>query len=392
MTKRWDTFIASVFFVLGFSVVFSAVGVLLQSVLTYSPYVIQLWLGRAGGIVIILFGLYVLGLLNFNFLQKEHKFRVLHKFSSVYAASFVFGAAFAVGWTPCVSAALGAILTLAAVQPGSAFFLLFAYTLGLGIPFLVVGLFAQQAQGWITRVGPRLRYVQYVFGVILVVIYFLDKEDKKIEVNTSAEFSHELVGIAGYINTENYGGDTFQLQDYIGKKVILVDFWTYTCINCQRTLPYIKSWHEKYSNKGLLIVGVHTPEFEFEKKIENVKNAVQEFGIQYPVVQDNDYATWRAYKNNYWPHKYLIDINGDIVYDHVGEGNYAETEMKIQELLEGRMKLLGDEEDIDVVLTSGGDVSVAQSPETYFCAWRNSNLGNGVPGVIGGQHFEIGRA
>jgi len=143
-----------------------------------------------------------------------------------------------------------------------------------------------------------------------------------IEINQRLRFTWRndtqlLVGIAGYINTENYGGDNFQLQDYIGKKVILVDFWTYTCINCQRTLPYITSWHEKYSDKCLLIVGVHTPEFEFEKKIENVKNAVQEFGIQYPVVQDNDYATWRAYKNNYWPHKYLIDINGDIVYDHV---------------------------------------------------------------------------
>ena len=230
-----------------------------------------------------------------------------------------------------------------------------------------------------------------VVAIVLIVgaIYFLDKEDKKIEVNTSSEFSHELVGIAGYINTENYGGDTFQLQDYIGKKVILVDFWTYTCINCQRTLPYITSWHEKYSDKCLLIVGVHTPEFEFEKKIENVKNAVQEFGIQYPVVQDNDYATWRAYKNNYWPHKYLIDINGDIVYDHVGEGGYRETEMKIQQLLEERMQSLGTEEDIDVALTSGGDVSVAQSPETYFGAWRNSNLGNGVRGVVGIQQFEL---
>lgn len=113
----------------------------------------------------------------------------------------------------------------------------------------------------------------------------------------------------------------------------MIDFWTYTCINCIRTLPYLVDWHEKYSDKGLVIIGVHTPEFEFEKKYENVKMAVEKYGIKYAVVQDNDYTTWTAFRNRYWPRKYLIDKDGFIRYDHIGEGAYAETENKIQELL-----------------------------------------------------------
>lgn len=113
----------------------------------------------------------------------------------------------------------------------------------------------------------------------------------------------------------------------------MVDFWTYTCINCIRTLPYLKNWHEKYADKGLVIIGVHTPEFEFEKSAENVQKALTDFGIKYPVMQDNDYATWRAYDNHYWPAKYLVDKNGKIRYTHFGEGEYDETEEVIQVLL-----------------------------------------------------------
>ena len=116
-------------------------------------------------------------------------------------------------------------------------------------------------------------------------------------------------------------------------KVVLVDFWTYTCINCIRTLPYLKSWHEKYADKGLVIIGVHAPEFEFEKDTDNVAEAIKDFEITYPVMQDNDFATWRAYKNRYWPAKYLIDQEGNIRYTHFGEGDYDETELAIQELL-----------------------------------------------------------
>ncbi len=166
--RRWDIFLASVFFVLGFSVVFALLGVLLQSVLAGSSYTVQRWLGRVGGTVIILFGAYLLGLLDIEFLQREHKLDVKRKFSSRNLTSFVFGAAFAVGWTPCVGAVLGAVLTLAATQPSIAFFLLLAYSLGLGIPFLLVGLFTNQARRFIRSAGPWIQYLNYVFGVVLI--------------------------------------------------------------------------------------------------------------------------------------------------------------------------------------------------------------------------------
>lgn len=137
----------------------------------------------------------------------------------------------------------------------------------------------------------------------------------------------DLEGIAGWINTE-----PFTLEDHRGK-VVLVDFWTYSCINCIRTLPYLVDWHDKYAEQGLVIVGVHTPEFEFEKSYDNVVAATEEHDIRYPVVQDNDYRTWRAYKNSYWPRKYLVDREGNIRYDHIGEGAYEETEAAIVELL-----------------------------------------------------------
>jgi len=110
---------------------------------------------------------------------------------------------------------------------------------------------------------------------------------------------------------------------------VLVDFWTYSCINCQRTLPYLKQWWEKYKDRGLVIVGVHSPEFNFEKERANVAQALQTYGVTWPVVQDNDMAIWNAYHNRYWPHKYLVDRSGQLIYDHIGEGGYVETERRI---------------------------------------------------------------
>src|SRR5918996_310201 len=136
----------------------------------------------------------------------------------------------------------------------------------------------------------------------------------------------DFAKITGYINTEE--GRSINLKDLKGK-VVLVDFWTYSCINCIRTLPYLVDWNEKYADKGLVIVGIHSPEFEFEKNVDNVKAAVQKYGIKYPVVQDNDKGTWDAYENRYWPRKYLIDNEGYIRYDHIGEGGYAENDQTV---------------------------------------------------------------
>ena len=117
-------------------------------------------------------------------------------------------------------------------------------------------------------------------------------------------------------------------------KVVLIDFWTYTCVNCIRTLPYLKDWQSKYAEKGLVIVGVHSPEFEFEKLTNNVVRSINDFGLEYPVAQDNDFGTWRAYNNQFWPAKYLIDQDGVVRFTHFGEGAYSETEGQIRSLLQ----------------------------------------------------------
>jgi len=171
--RRWPIFLNSLFFVLGFSVVFALLGVLLNTLLESVAYDVSIWLSRIGGAIIIFFGLYLTGIVKLAFLEKEHKLHVTHKFNSRYLTSFVFGSAFAAGWTPCVGAALGAILGLAASNPGIAMYLLFAYSIGLGVPFLLVGLFASSANKLISKYATSLKYVNIVFGVILIVLGIL---------------------------------------------------------------------------------------------------------------------------------------------------------------------------------------------------------------------------
>ena len=171
--RRRDVFLNSVFFVLGFSVVFAVLGVALNTVLASVAGVAQAWLARAGGAIVIFFGLYLTGLVRIPFLERERAFRVAPRPGSRYLTSFLFGLAFAAGWTPCVGPALGVILGLAAAHPGSAFALLMAYALGLGLPFLVVGLFVGQATRLIARHAAGLVYVYRVFGAILIVLGIL---------------------------------------------------------------------------------------------------------------------------------------------------------------------------------------------------------------------------
>ncbi|MFL6392315.1 MAG: redoxin family protein [Nitrososphaeraceae archaeon] len=151
----------------------------------------------------------------------------------------------------------------------------------------------------------------------------------------------EFAQISGYINTPN--NNPLTLSSLKGK-VVLVYIWTYTCINSIRPMPYIHDWNQKYSNNGLVVVGVHSPEFQFEKNYTNVKDAVQRFGITYPVVLDSDHGTWNVYGNNYWPRYYLIDTQGNIRYDHIGEGSYDQIEKAIQSLLAERAALMGAKE------------------------------------------------
>ena len=170
---RLKIFLNSVAFVLGFSVIFALLGVLLNTVLERVSYSVQTWLSRIGGIVIILFALYILGLIKISFLEREHKFAVKKKFSITYVTSFVFGAAFAVGWTPCVSAILGSVFALAVTKPALGFVLLMSYALGLGIPFLLVGLFTTQAINLINKSATFLKYFNIIVGILLLILGIL---------------------------------------------------------------------------------------------------------------------------------------------------------------------------------------------------------------------------
>lgn len=186
----------------------------------------------------------------------------------------------------------------------------------------------------------------------------------------------EITNPSGYVNTD----EAIRLEDVVGEKVVLLDIMTYSCINCIRTFPYLNTWYDKYEDDGLIIIGIHTPEFAFEKDIDNVREAMKKYGIEFPVVLDNDYGTWRAYGNQYWPRKYLIDIDGFIVYDHIGEGAYDETEKKIQELLKERQERMDEEVRVerDISEVDAEQVSFARrSPEIYFGGARNKWLGNG---------------
>lgn len=176
-----------------------------------------------------------------------------------------------------------------------------------------------------------------------------------------------------WINSES-----LSMKKMLGK-VVLIDFWTYSCVNCLRTQPHLNNWYKTYEEKGLVIVGVHTPEFSFEKEKSNVENAVKKMKINYPVVLDPDYKIWNLYANRWWPRKFLIDAKGYVVYDHVGEGGYAETEHAIQKALHeiGVSDLPAIEPDSSV----GGGICYRTTPETYlgFLRGRYGNRDRFVP-------------
>ena len=202
-------------------------------------------------------------------------------------------------------------------------------------------------------------------------------------------------GVNEWINSEELILSELQAEN----RVVLVDFWTYTCINCIRTLPYLKQWHEKYVDRGLVIIGIHTPEFEFEKSLENVKEAVEGFEIEYPVVQDNNYWTWNAFNNRYWPAKYLIDTDGYIRYSHFGEGKYDETEQAIRLLLEEADRAVADiADDLNPIRLVAPNAVSSRSPdgltrELYAGTGRNygaQQSGRIAPYVLNEEYYERG--
>lgn len=270
-------------------------------------------------------------------------------------------------WTPCVGPILASVISLAitGTVTTDAFFITLAYSLGTAIPMYLVIISGRSLFTRVPWLLGNTGKIQKVFGLVMILtslmIYlgidrtfqtyiltklpqygagltkfedkaFVQKEFKEIPKSKSLLNKTGSLAPDFILGGQWIGSKPLLLKDLKGK-VVLVDFWTYTCINCIRTLPYLKTWHEKYGDKGLVIVGVHAPEFEFEKDAGNVKEAIKDFGLKYPVMQDNDFATWRAYRNNYWPAKYLIDQEGNIRYTHFGEGDYDETEQAIQQLL-----------------------------------------------------------
>jgi cytochrome c biogenesis protein CcdA/thiol-disulfide isomerase/thioredoxin len=189
----------------------------------------------------------------------------------------------------------------------------------------------------------------------------------KQRFNVAAYDAPEFENVASWINS-----DPLTLARLKGK-VVLVDFWTYSCINCQRTQPYLNAWYEKYKDDGLVIIGMHAPEFAFEKVAKNVQKAVADAGVAYPVALDNDFATWRAYKNRFWPAKYLIDKDGQVRYTHFGEGEYRETEEVIQTLLKETGQAVTDKVEITRGVASREGV---QTPETYVGFERAERFAN----------------
>ncbi len=281
-------------------------------------------------------------------------------------------------WTPCVGPILASVISLAITGTVTfdAFLITLAYALGTSIPMFLIMLGGQNVLRKVPWLLSNLENVQRAFGVLMVLtaVGIFYNVDRRIQTYVLQEFPQYGAGLTKIednplvkkqlesrggrlISDADIGKTTADLLDAKGViapeiipggvwlnsepltlaqlrgKVVIIDFWTYSCINCQRTFPYLKNWYSKYKDKGLVIIGVHSPEFEFEKDEKNLTKAVSDFGLTYPIVQDNSFSTWRAYNNYYWPAKYFIDKDGFIRHSHFGEGEYDESEKVIQQLL-----------------------------------------------------------
>lgn len=334
-------------------------------------------------VIILLFGVSLL-LPSFQAIM-EKLFTRLSSFVPISQRGTGFGAGLLLGlslgliWTPCVGPIIASVITLAATSTvnSAAVLITLSYSLGTALPMLAITYGGRKLLlrvPWLLRSTAK---IQKVFGVVMILtalaIFFnLDRTFQSFVLTKFPQYGIGLTRIEDnnivakalrqlrapdinerdmgkpmneVSNNNNYplapeiqpGGQWFNSAPLtIGSlrgKVVLVDFWTYSCINCIRTLPYIKNWYEKYEDKGLVVIGVHSPEFEFEKDPKNVQSAITDFELKYPIVQDNNFDTWKAYQNQYWPAKYLIDRYGKVRYTHFGEGEYDTTEAMIQKLL-----------------------------------------------------------
>ncbi|KQW78802.1 cytochrome c biogenesis protein DipZ [Brevundimonas sp. Root1279] len=277
--------------------------------------------------------------------------------------SFVLGIATGLLWAPCAGPVLGLILTGAALQGASASttLLLVAYALGaatsLALALLVGGRVFKAMKAslgvgeWVRRGLGALVLV----GVAAIALGLDTGLLTRLSAGGTNRIEQGLLARAGAGAPEARRVDVMNLPDFgpmpgfegggpwlnaspltpqdLQGKVVVVDFWTYSCINCVRTFPYVRAWAERYKDAGLVVIGVHTPEFAFEKDPANVRDAVRRFDLTYPVVMDNDFAIWRAYSNRYWPAHYFIDARGHVRHLHFGEGDYDQSEQIIRQLL-----------------------------------------------------------
>ncbi len=280
---------------------------------------------------------------------------------------------------------------------------IFSYAMGLGLALLVLSLTGRRVITKLNWAVNPYGTFRKVLGIILIAVGLMvvtgyDRkfqvwtadhlpfgigrlEEKLATVGTDDKTANNTNGDNSVFNVEPYAAPEFTgIDSWINSdpltlkqlkgKVVLVDFWTYSCINCQRTQPYLNAWYDKYHDKGLVIVGVHAPEFAFEKIPANVQRAVQDENIKYPVALDNNFATWNAYENRFWPAKYLIDQDGKVRFTHFGEGAYDETEQAIQQLLKETGDMVSDN------ITGETPDTAGQTPETYLGYERAENFAN----------------
>jgi cytochrome c biogenesis protein CcdA/thiol-disulfide isomerase/thioredoxin len=282
---------------------------------------------------------------------------------------FLLGASLGLVFVPCAGPVLAAVTVIAARRDVGleSLLLTLAYAVGAAVPMLAIAFAGQRAARAFRTNATIVRRVSGVLvaGAALAIAFGVDRnlqtalpgytESLQERFERSDAAQRELRELTGGRDPEATGGGTEKLEDYgpapdfhgiarwlnsepltlreLRNRVVLVDFWTYSCINCLRTLPYIRAWDERYRDAGLTIVGVHSPEFAFERVESNVRENVRKLGVRYPVALDNDFVTWQSWRNQYWPAKYLIDKRGHVRYYHFGEGDYAETEEAIRTLL-----------------------------------------------------------